>query len=55
MKEECENGYEKPRVERFGTMRNLTRVGCTLGGDGVWICRTAPPDIGIPGDGDDRS
>jgi hypothetical protein len=36
--------YVKPRLERFGTVRDLTKVGCTLGGDGVWICRTPPGD-----------
>jgi hypothetical protein len=34
--------YTKPTLERFGTLRDLTQVGCTLGGDGVWICRVPP-------------
>lgn len=46
--------YEKPRVERFGTLRELTQIGCTLGGDGVWICSVPQPDPGN-GNGDERS
>jgi|GEM_PF-3772384 len=43
--------YVKPKVERFGTMRELTRVGCTLGGDGIWICSPPSPDPTPPGNG----
>lgn len=46
--------YSKPRVERFGTLRDLTRVGCTLGGDGIWICSQPGPDPTPPGNGDDN-
>jgi hypothetical protein len=50
---QSEGIYQKPRLERFGTLRELTRVGCTLGGDGIWICRTPePPDPSPPGNGD---
>lgn len=35
--------YAKPKLERFGTLRSLTQVGCTAGGDGIWICRVAEP------------
>jgi hypothetical protein len=44
--------YEKPRVERFGTLRELTQVGCTLGGDGIWICSVPQPEPGPPNGGD---
>jgi hypothetical protein len=40
----------KPWLERFGSLRELTRVGCTLGGDGIWICSTPQsPDPSPPG------
>jgi hypothetical protein len=45
MQERRERRYEKPRLERFGGFRELTRVGCTLGGDGIWICMTPAPDL----------
>jgi hypothetical protein len=52
MGEARQDAYRKPQVERFGTLRELTLVGCTLGGDGVWICSTPLPVTGPPGDGD---
>lgn len=56
MKEVRQPVYQAPRIERFGTMRELTQVGCTLGGDGVWICSTPPPSTSPPGgDNGDRS
>jgi hypothetical protein len=49
MKDKVTRKYAKPKVERYGTMRDLTKVGCTLGGDGVWICRVPPlPDEPSP-------
>ena len=45
--------YNKPVLERFGTLRELTQVGCTAGGDGIWICR--PPVVAGDEDSEDRS
>ena len=34
--------YQKPKVERFGTFRELTQVGFQGTSDGFTICGTAP-------------
>jgi hypothetical protein len=46
--------YEKPRVERFGTFRELTQTGTAAGGDGCIVLDPGPgepvdnnPDDGI--------
>lgn len=54
MKGGSEGGYQKPRLEGFGRFRDLTLIGCTLGGDGIWICREPTPDV-TPPNGVDRS
>jgi hypothetical protein len=40
--------YSKPRLERFGTFRELTRTGTAAGGDG---CIVLDPATGIVVDG----
>jgi len=45
--------YEKPRVERFGTFRDLTRIGFSGTGDGFLILAShthATSDTGSTGD-----
>lgn len=49
--------YEKPRVERFGTFRELTRVGFTGAYDGYTITNddTGDTSTGCDIDGSCRS
>jgi hypothetical protein len=38
--------YQKPKVERFGTFRELTQVGFQGTSDGFTICGTTSPATG---------
>jgi hypothetical protein len=46
--------YIKPKVERFGTFRELTKTGINGGGDGCIVLDPVTGDVvdGNPSDGD---